>query len=402
MFVEEYADYLEAHIEAWTVTTIGSLLPGTPTHYMRILPEQVGQERPAENKNSRVLHIANHASDEQSDFPACNIVDGGFLELVRYGIRSPHDPTVLATIQVIDAVLKTETPAGPTWHRYNHDGYGQRQDGGPFTEHGVGRVWPLPTGERSHYELAAGRSTETCIRAMEGLASETGLLPEQSWGQPDRPEIFMWLGQPTGSAMPLMWAHAEYIKLLRSTADGKVYDAIPAVVDRYLGKRGKRKPLEVWKPNRHVRFMRAGEMLRVQGEAAFTLHWTTDDWKSVQNTKSIRNALQMDYVDLAAVVTSPGTCIRFTFLWTDGNRWEGQDYSVTVSGEGVGHQNGTCRMGGDPATSVLDPHCKTHDLDNLYVVDASCFVSSSAVNPSLTIIANAIRIADHLLAERLR
>ncbi len=70
--------------------------------------------------------------------------------------------------------------------------------------------------------------------------------------------------------------------------------------------------------------------------------------------------------------------------------------------EGVGHQNGTCRMGVDPATSVLDPHCRAHDLDNLYVVDASCFVSSSAVNPSLTIIANAIRIADHLLAERLK
>ena len=70
--------------------------------------------------------------------------------------------------------------------------------------------------------------------------------------------------------------------------------------------------------------------------------------------------------------------------------------------EGVGHQNGTCRMGNDPASSVLDAHCKAHDLDNLYVVDASCFVSASAVNPSLTIIANAIRIADHMLQERLR
>jgi choline dehydrogenase-like flavoprotein len=69
--------------------------------------------------------------------------------------------------------------------------------------------------------------------------------------------------------------------------------------------------------------------------------------------------------------------------------------------EGVGHQNGTCRMGHDPKTSVLDPHCKAHDLENLYVVDASCFVSASAVNPSLTIIANAIRVAEHLLAERL-
>ena len=70
--------------------------------------------------------------------------------------------------------------------------------------------------------------------------------------------------------------------------------------------------------------------------------------------------------------------------------------------EGVGHQNGTCRMGSDPASSVLDPTCKTHDLDNLYVVDASCFCSASAVNPSLTIIANSLRIATHLLADRLK
>ena len=69
--------------------------------------------------------------------------------------------------------------------------------------------------------------------------------------------------------------------------------------------------------------------------------------------------------------------------------------------EGVGHQNGTCRFGTDPAQSVLDIHCKAHDLDNLYVVDASFFPSCGAVNPSLTIIANAIRVADHLLAERL-
>jgi choline dehydrogenase-like flavoprotein len=70
--------------------------------------------------------------------------------------------------------------------------------------------------------------------------------------------------------------------------------------------------------------------------------------------------------------------------------------------EGVGHQNGTCRMGNDPAASVLDSHCKAHDLDNLYVVDAACFVSASSVNPSLTIIANAIRVSDHLLQERLK
>ena len=329
-FIEEYADYLESHIEDWTTTTTGSLVEGTSTYYMRILPEQVGQEHPAEDKESRVLHIANHAADEQCDFPARNIVDGGFLELVRYGIRRPDDPTILATLKVIDAVLKTDTPAGPAWHRYNHDGYGQRQDGGPFTQHGVGRVWPLLTGERGHYELAAGRGTEACIRAMENLASTTGLLPEQSWGEADRPGIYMWRGQPTGSAMPLMWAHAEYMKLLRSTADGKVYDAIPEVAKRYLGERGKRKQLEVWKPNRHVRFMRVGEILRVQGETAFILHWSSDNWKTVQDTQSSQNSLQIDYVDLPDVATSPGTCIRFTFFWTEDNRWEGRDYSVNM------------------------------------------------------------------------
>lgn len=329
-FIEEYADYLEAHLEDWTVTTTGSLVEGTCTYYMRILPEQVGQRHPAEDKESRVLHIANHAPGEQSDFPARNIVDGGFLLLVRYGIRAANDPIILATIKVIDAILMTDTPAGPAWHRYNHDGYGQQEDGGPFTKHGVGRVWPLLTGERGHYELNAGNSTEVYLRAMEGFASNTGLLPEQSWDQIDRPDISMCLGKPTGSAMPLMWAHAEYIKLLRSTADGKVYDAIPDVAKRYLGKRIKRRQLEVWKPNRHVRFMRTGEVLRVQGETAFTLRWSSNDWKTVQEAKSIQNALNIDYADLSEVITSPGTCIRFTFHWTATNRWDGKDYAVTV------------------------------------------------------------------------
>ncbi len=329
-FIEEYADFLESHIEEWTVTNTGSLLDGISTHYMRILPEQVGQEHPAEDRELRVLHIANHAHGEKSDYPARNIVDGGFLELVRYGIRSADDPVIVATVKVLDAVIKTETPAGPAWHRYNHDGYGQRTDGGPFTGSGVGRVWPLLTGERGHYELAAGRSTEPYIRAMEGLASKTGLLPEQSWDEADRPEIHMWLGSPTGSAMPLMWAHAEYIKLLRSTADGKVYDSIPEVAKRYLGKRGKRKQLEIWKPNRHVRFMRRGETLRIHGHEAFTLHWSADNWQSVHDTQSTRSTLQIDYVDLPDTVTTSPKSIHFTFFWTQASRWEGRDHVVNV------------------------------------------------------------------------
>ena len=92
------------------------------------------------------------------------------------------------------------------------------------------------TGERAHYELSAGRDVKPFIRAIEGFASTTGLLPEQVWDEPDRPEAYMFLGRPTGSAMPLMWAHAEYIKLLRSVSDGRVFDLIPEVAHRYLGR----------------------------------------------------------------------------------------------------------------------------------------------------------------------
>ena len=330
IFIEEYADYLERNIEDWTLTEAGSLVEGINTYYMRILPEEVGQRFPAEDKESRVLHIANHAPDEESNFPARNIVDGGFLELVRYGIRSPDDPNIVSTIKVVDEILKTDTPQGPAWHRYNHDGYGQGRDGAPFTQFGVGRVWPLLTGERGHYELIAGNSTAKHLRTMEGLASKTGLLPEQSWDEPDRPEIFEWLGQPTGSAMPLMWAHAEYVKLLRSTADGNVYDAIPEVAQRYLGKRQNRTQLAVWKFARQARFMRVGEVLRIQAEAEFTLHWSTNNWQSWSDNKSSRNSLEIDYVDIEGAAGNTGIRLTFTFFWTTTKNWEGRDYEIRV------------------------------------------------------------------------
>ncbi len=330
-FLEEHADYVESHLEQWTVTETGSLVPGISRYYMRLLPEKIGQSRPAEDKESRVIHIANLAPDQTSDFLARNVVDGGFLELVRYGIRKPDDPVIVNTVKVIDQVLKTDTPAGPTWHRYNHDGYGQQADGGPFITHGVGRVWPLLTGERGHYEIAAGRDPSLYIKAMEGLASSTGLLPEQSWDAPDIPEKFMFLGKPAGSAMPLMWAHAEYVKLLRSAADGKVYDLIPEVAERYLGPRPTgRKQFGVWKFIRQVRFIERGEILRVQADTAFTLHWSSDGWKTTADIVSTPTSLDIDYADIPSTGFATGTPILFTFHWTDANHWEGCNFTVTV------------------------------------------------------------------------
>ena len=240
-----------------------------------------------------------------------------------------NDPIILNSVKVLDVVLKVDTGAGPVWHRYNHDGYGQKEDGGAFSSFGRGRAWPLLTGERGHYELAAGRSAESYIRAMEQLASPTGLLPEQVWDEADKPEAFMFRGKPTGSAMPLLWAHAEYIKLLRSASEGKVYDVIQAVSRRYVTHRQQRQAMEVWKLDRQVRFMPKGSILRIYGKEQFRLRWSNDDWKTQHDSGSNANALQIDFVDLPVDVSAnPGISIRFTFFWMKSERWEGRDYVV--------------------------------------------------------------------------
>ena len=331
IFLEEYADFLERHVEAWMVTTEGTLVPGIPRHYIRILPVDVGNPCPLEDPNRGVLALANRPPGSRWRFSGKEIVDGGFLELVRYGIRKADDPVIVDSLRVLDAILKVDTPDGPCWRRYNNDGYGQREDGGPFVGSGKGRAWPLLTGERGHYELAAGRDPAPYLRAMERFASPTGLLPEQVWDEPDRPDLHMYLGRPTGSARPLMWAHAEYVKLLRSASDGMVYDLVPEVAARYLSRDRKCKPLEIWKHNRQVPAVTAGDILRIQTGAPFLLHWTRDDWGTVEDARSTPTPLGIDYLDIGTLPRQAGR-IRFTFFWTDAGRWEGKDFEVAVRG----------------------------------------------------------------------
>jgi glucoamylase len=329
-YLEEYADFLECHVESWTVTTEGTLLAGVTRHYMRILPERADNPIPDEDPNQGNITIANLAPGAQHVFPAKEIVDAGFLELVRHGIRRPDDPIIVDSLKVVDAVLKVDTPFGPCWRRYNHDGYGQRQDGGPFVGWGQGRVWPLLTGERGHYELAAGHDAKPFTRAMESFASSTGLLPEQAWDAADQPKVFMYCGRPTGSAMPLMWAHAEYIKLLRSVRDGKVSDLIADVAKRYLGGRAGRQLFEVWKFRRQVRSVKRGYVLRIQAEASFRLHWSGDEWQTAKDAPSSPTTLGVEFVDIP-ILEAQQAPIRFTFFWKASDHWEGRDYTVSIA-----------------------------------------------------------------------
>jgi glucoamylase len=328
VFLEEYADFLEAHIEPWTVTNRGTLVPGITRHYIRINPEDVTDRVPDEDPDHGTVTIRNLPPKAGSQFPAAEIVDAGFLELVRYGIRKPGDSLVEDSLKVIDAVLKVDFPAGSCWKRYPHDGYGQRDDGSAYQGWGVGRPWPLLTGERGHYELAAGRDVRPYIRAMEKFANNTCMLPEQLWDGPDIPDRLMYHGRPSGSAMPLMWAHSEYIKLLRSAADRRLFDLILQVAERYQNGR-KSRPMEIWKPNRQIRSVAVGQKLRIQAPDAFILRWSADDWARSEDTHCTTTALDIHSVDID-VAPDARSSIRFTFLWLDDKRWEGRDYLVEV------------------------------------------------------------------------
>ncbi len=183
-FILAYADWLAAHLEEWTVTTKGELVRiSTPLHpdqshrlSMRPIPTRI--------PNTTMIQLANGGGLH----PARNVVGGDFLHLVRLGIRSPNDPIVRDSIEVIDRVIKRDLPQGPGWRRYNHDGYGQKDDGSAFDGTGVGRCWPILTGERGHYELAAGRDPKPFIAAMEKFANEGGMISEQLWDADDLPE----------------------------------------------------------------------------------------------------------------------------------------------------------------------------------------------------------------------
>jgi glucoamylase len=302
---------------------------GVEGYYVRVAPADEGE---AASPSQGYVPIKNRPPGESLQ-PEANIVSPDALSLVRFGLRAPDDPRIVNTVKVIDLLLRIETPSGPLWHRYTGDGYGEHEDGSPFDGTGIGRGWPLLTGERAHFELAAGRR-ETALRllrALESFANEGGLLPEQIWDSPDIPERELFFGKPSGSAMPLVWAHAEYIKLRRSLRDGRVFDAPVQTVQRYL-KDKVVSPYAVWRFNQKCRTAPAGKIVRVESAAPFMVRWTVDLWRSVQDTRARDTGIGVWLADLPTQTLREGAELSFTFLWLETGQWEGVNFIVRFAG----------------------------------------------------------------------
>lgn len=248
------------------------------------------------------------------------------LALVRFGLRAADDPRILDTLRVIDDVLKVDTPYGASWHRCSDDRYGEHDDGSAFDGSGVGRAWPLLTGERAHYELAAGRpdAAEALMTAMEAFAPH-GLIPEQVWDADDVSDSGLAFGRPTGSAMPLAWAHAEYIKLRRSLHEGRVFDMPSQTVERYQHRKV-RDGRVAWRFNLTLSRIPSGHPIRIETLAPAEVHSSVDGWNTRRISSTTDTGLGIHWVDLPALEGQQ--VMEFTFFWPAAERWEERRFSI--------------------------------------------------------------------------
>ncbi|MFC7156177.1 glucodextranase DOMON-like domain-containing protein [Halomarina halobia] len=225
------ADHWRANVEEWTVTETGS--KSKQPYYVR-----VNDDRDPDDGAPLDINNGGPTLDERE------CVDAGFLELVRLGVKPWDDPTIRTSLGVVDDTIRVDTPNGPAWYRYNGDGYGE-QDGSDYPEgapwsldnSGRGRLWPIFTGERGEYELLAGGTGDlapaSLLRTMANFANSGLMLPEQVWDREDPTEYGWAFGEGTGSATPLSWSMAQFVRLAHSIDAGEPVETPRFVSERY-------------------------------------------------------------------------------------------------------------------------------------------------------------------------
>jgi glucoamylase len=266
--------------------------------------------------------------------PASALVSMDFSYLTRLGLRDARDPRIRDTIAIADGLLRVETPSGPVFRRYNEDGYGEKADGSPFDGSGIGRLWPILTGERGHLALQSGEDPLPYLQTMARCASRGGLLPEQVWDSAPIPSRELVSGRPSGSAMPLLWAHAEFLKLLIARDRGKPIELLESVETRYADRR---QVADTWHWRVEAGFSRLtrGRSLSVEHRSPFSLHYGFNGWEDVGDRIASRGPFGVWSVTFTEAELAPKTVIDFTRRFDTG--WEGQDHRVSLGHAQVVH-----------------------------------------------------------------
>jgi glucoamylase len=325
-YLRETADYWNSQVENWLYvsgTDISTRL-GVDGYYIRINPDG----SLAKDFGDKFLSLKNRPESER-DVKLNELISVDALALVRFGLRDAKDPKILNTIKVIDDALKVDTPNGPCWRRYVNDGYGEQADGSPYNNTGIGRAWPLLTGERAHYEIAAGnrKGAIELMDAMENFAAHD-LLPEQVWDTADIPERDLYLGHHTGSAIPLVWAHAEYVKLCASLHAGRIFDMPDHTMERYIHGNVKSK-LDIWRSDLTCHYLNKGNSLRIETREQVQVTWSADGWQTVNKTDCKDSGLGLYFTDLPAKEL-PGNDVVFTFYYPGKQTWHGTNFNLNI------------------------------------------------------------------------
>ncbi|MBX9825872.1 MAG: glycosyl hydrolase [Xanthobacteraceae bacterium] len=322
----ELADFWNANIEDWLTasdTVLGREV-GVKRHYIRTAPASVLQN--GIKGLDDVIPIRNRPGG--ATVRASEQVSTDFLRLVRFGLRDPRDPIVVDTLKLVDHLLKVDTPSGAVWRRYNGDGYGEYEDGHPYDGVGTGRPWPLLAGERGHYVLAAGNDSQPMLRTMAATASRGGMIPEQVWDGAALPQRRLYPGRPSGSAMPLAWAHAEFIKLVVSRSLGRPFDRPEAVWMHYQAQ-CRRARYAFWWPHAQIRTIAVGSTLVAALPHEGSIRWGVDGWQTISETDARDTGLDFWVGELDTSALRPSQRVDFTIRWRD-RGWSGTDYQVEI------------------------------------------------------------------------
>jgi glucoamylase len=332
------ADDWNDRLESWCYVQDTPLAHqvGVTGYYVRISPSgQSGGRITLRNRHGETV-------------AAAALVSMDFSYLVRLGLRDAHDPRVRDTLKIVDRILRVETPSGALYHRYNEDGYGEHRDGRAFDGSGIGRAWPLLVGERGHLAMQAGEDSLTYLQTMWKCASSGGLLPEQVWEGPPITSRGLLAGRPSGSAMPLLWSHAEFLKLLIAREQGRPIELLKCVEQRYGGSRVRRPSAWHWRTELPLVSVPKGLALRIEDRCPFSLHFGFDGWQRVQDRAARLQPFGLWSVDLTADELARCRKVDFTRHFADS--WEGTNHGVLVDDVTAEHDLENARARGDGGT----------------------------------------------------